>query len=103
MSGKNDTTESDKPARRPASASEASNEQGQPQPGTQGPAGHLDDQPQREDEYLSKVLKEFNPQRKDRHKPVPGAGQGREVKGSDTREKDDTPDDDPGSDGGQHA
>lgn len=37
----------------------------EPDPGTQGPEGHLDDQPQREDEYLSDVLNEFNPQRKD--------------------------------------
>lgn len=43
--------------------------QGAPEPGTEGPEGHIDDQPQREDEYLSHVLKEFNPQRKDENGP----------------------------------
>lgn len=40
-----------------------------PEPGTEGPAGPVDDQPQREDEYLSSVLREFNPQRKDKKLP----------------------------------
>lgn len=35
------------------------------EPGTQGPQGPLDDQPQREDEYLSSLLKEFNPERRE--------------------------------------
>lgn len=41
----------------------------QGEPGTEGPEGHVDDQPQREDEYLSRVLKEFNPQRKEQNGP----------------------------------
>lgn len=41
--------------------------------GTRGPAGPLDDQPQREDEYLSSMLKEFNPQRKDKKTPLKSA------------------------------
>lgn len=40
------------------------------EPGTQGPDGPLDDQPQREDEYLSNVLNEFNPQKKDQKTPL---------------------------------
>lgn len=42
------------------------------EPGTRGPDGPLDDQPQREDEYLSSLLNEFNPQRKDEDTPATG-------------------------------
>lgn len=45
--------------------------------GTEGPAGPVDDQPQREDEYLSSMLKEFNPQRKDTTTPLPAAQRGK--------------------------
>lgn len=64
--------------------SEQQDEQRQPQPGTEGPEGHLDDQPQREDEYLSGVLKEFNPQRKDREKPVKNPDSGKVIQPDDT-------------------
>lgn len=63
------------------------------EPGTQGPAGPLDDQPQREDEYLSSVLKEFNPQRKGEKAPLSGAERDNVVKPdenkSSSREQDD--------------
>lgn len=51
-----------------------------PESGIQGPEGPLDDQPQREDEYLSSMLKEFNPQRKDDPDAVPDAGRAKEIK-----------------------
>lgn len=55
------------------------------QPGTQGPEGHLDDQPQREDEYLSHLLRDFNPQRLDT-KSLPAAKRDQEIE--DTSQKD---------------
>jgi len=45
-------------------------------PGTEGPGGFLDDQPQREDEYLSSLLNDFNPQRRGRN-DVPPDSSGR--------------------------
>lgn len=58
-----------------------------PEPGTEGPGGHLDDQPQREDEYLSDVLNEFNPQRKNSEEPssdADTAGKGGSRRSQDT-------------------
>lgn len=55
----------DKPPTEPASDTDPKTAGVSQEPGTEGPDGALDDQPQREDEYLSSLLKEFNPQRKD--------------------------------------
>lgn len=59
------------------------------EPGTEGPDGPLDDQPQREDEYLSHVLNEFNPQRKDDKTPLPAS---RKQKKPDVRKQGDDSD-----------
>ncbi len=55
-----------------------------PETGTEEP---LDDQPQREDEYLSTLLKEFNPQRKDKKTPLPDAESVKEIKPGRTEDK----------------
>lgn len=49
------------------------------EPDIEGPQGPLDDQPQREDEYLSNMLKEFNPQRKDETTPLRSSRSGKEL------------------------
>lgn len=59
---------------------------GKPEPGTHGPEGPLDDQPQREDEYLSEMLNEFNPQRKDAEEPSDDADTSRKGRSSRSRD-----------------
>lgn len=69
--GRPEAQEDVHPTESQAARTKQARQQGKPERGTEGPAGHLDDQPQREDEYLSRVLNEFNPQRKDeKHSPT---------------------------------
>src|SRR5690554_5923249 len=63
---------SHKPEKRPANPSARAGQKNGPSPaelGTHSPDGPIDDQPQRDDEYLSSMLNEFNPQRKDEKAP----------------------------------
>ncbi len=68
-----------RPTTQPSGQDEQADKSQTSEPGTEGPQGTIDDQPQREDEYLSRVLNEFNPQRKDKNAPLPGAKSGKET------------------------